>query len=337
MKRNSRQCSMLPPAVVLTLTFFFLIAPGLQAQSPDARRVGEEVLYEALLGARDFLIVVPSNGCTRKESFQVESAGQTNPDGSIHYILTVKRKTPDECKMMPHKEIIHFNLENDLGIKGRFTYSLSNRIFPGQVEENSLYSIIEKYFNIEPGSSHISPEHQPESTSPRKSSFNPATAVRDEIEKIKLQVRSELKQAMIYALEQEINRYQKRGDKNKVFELKEELKKFQAMADSDFPLPPEEAEPANQSLFQPDGPILPPRVREARIIVSEPLKQGAILEVAGMTKSGPFYHLAGARGNILAELKPGQTYDVNLLLIFKREYFGPIPNYYVYLAGLKEK
>ncbi len=56
-----------------------------------------------------------------------------------------------------------------------------------------------------------------------------------------------------------------------------------------------------------------------------------------MTRSGPFYHLAGSRQDLLEELKPGQTYEVILLLIFKREYFGLIPDYYVYLAGLKEK
>lgn len=337
MKGNLRQCSMLPPAAVLALTFFFLIIPGLQAQAPDARQVGEEVLYEALLGAGDFLIVVPSNGCTRKESFQVEAARQTNPDGSIHYVLTVKRKSPDECKMMPHKEIIHFNLEKDLGIKGKYTYSLANRIYPAPDKDNSLYTLIEKYFTIEPGSDRISPKPRPEPSPARETVCHPGAAVKEKIEELGLQVRSELKQAMLYALEQEINRYQKRGDKNKVSELKEQQKKFQAMAESDFPLPPEETEPANQPLFQPDGPILPPQVREARIIVSERLKQGVILEVAGMTKSGPFYHLAGARGDILDRLKPGQKYDVNLVLIFKREYFGPIPNYYVYLVGLKEK
>lgn len=327
----------LPLALILTAALLSPLTPLLQAQAPDARRTGEEVLYEALLGARDFLIVVPSNGCTRKESFQLEATRQTNPDGSIHYILSVKRKTPDECKRMPEREIIHFNLEKDLRIKGKFTYSLANRIFPAPAKENSLYTIIEKYFTVEPGSDHISPKPRPESTPARETAFDLAAAVKDEIEELGLKVRSELKQAMLYALEQEIIRYQKRSDQNKVSELKEQLKNFQAMADSEFPLPLEETEPTNQSFLHPDGPIIPPQVREARIKVSGRLKQGAILEVAGMTKSGPFYHLAGSRGDILAALKPGQTYDVCLLLIFKREYFGSIPNYYVYLAGLKEK
>jgi len=75
---------------------------------------------------------------------------------------------------------------------------------------------------------------------------------------------------------------------NKVSELAAQLKKFQTMAASDFPLPPEEPEPANQPLLQPAGPILPPQVREVKVIVTEPLSQGTILEVAGMSKSGPF-------------------------------------------------
>ncbi len=77
MKGNSRLVSIILSALFLALACLLMVTL-LQAQAPEARRVGEEVLYEALLGARDFLIVVPSNGCIRKESF---------PDGSIHYIF----------------------------------------------------------------------------------------------------------------------------------------------------------------------------------------------------------------------------------------------------------
>jgi len=72
--RKAKLHLFLPLALILTAALLSPLTPVLQAQAPDARRTGEEVLYEALLGARDFLIVVPSNGCTRKESFQVDSA-----------------------------------------------------------------------------------------------------------------------------------------------------------------------------------------------------------------------------------------------------------------------
>ena len=337
MNRKVRFHLTMAGALILAIALLTVIPTGLLAQTPDARRTGEEVLYEALLGAGDFLIVVESNGCTRKESFQVEAVKSKNPDGSIHYAFTVRRKAPDECKRMPERVVIHFNLEKDLGITGKYTYSLTNRIFPAPAEENSLYQLIEKYFTLQPGTPRVSEQSRKDSAVSAGMESPFASALKDELNRLGLQVRSELKKAMIFAIESEIARYRQRGDQKKVSELSEQLKKFQTMAEADFPLPPEEPEQAGETAFQSDGPVLPPQVREARITVTKPLRQGAIIEVAGMSKSGPFYHLAGSRGDILSALTPGQKYDVFLLLIYKREYFGPIPNYYVYLAGLREK
>jgi len=125
-----------------------LLSVNLSAQYPDARRTGEEVLYEALLGAKGFFIVVESNGCTQKESFKIEPTKTVNPDGTTRYVFTVLRKTPDECKGLPEQIVLYFDLEKDLGLKGKFTYSLSNKIFPSDIPD-SLTSIVEKYFSLE--------------------------------------------------------------------------------------------------------------------------------------------------------------------------------------------
>lgn len=322
---------MIKKTITVLLAGIFLLASGLLAQVPDARRTGKEVLYEALLGAKGFLVVVESNGCTQKDSFQVDSLKNKNQDGSLHYAFTVRRIAPDECKGMPERVIIHFDLEKDLGIKGNFTYSLTNKIFPARAEEDSLYSIIEKYFSF----GKASLQHK-ETTAPVRTESRLASVLREELSSLGLAVRSELKKAMIFAIESEIARYRQRGDQARIAELTEQLKKFQSMPDSEFPLPAAEPEPSGQSLLTPSGPILPPQVVEARVVISGALKPGTLLEVAGMTKSGPFYHLAGSRGDLLNRLKPGQKYAVILCLIYKREYFGLIPNYYVYLAGVKE-
>ncbi|MCX8161352.1 MAG: hypothetical protein N3G18_10575 [Candidatus Saccharicenans sp.] len=316
--------------IMALMAGIFLMASGLLAQFPDARRPGEEVLYEALLGARGFLIVAESNGCTQKESFQVDSLKKKNQDGSAHYVFTVRRIRPDECKRMPERVIISFDIEKDLGIKGQFTYELTNRIFPARAEEGSLYSIIEKYFSI--GKESLQRE---ETTAPVRVEPRLAAVLKEELNNLSLAIRSELRKAMIFSIESEIARYRQRGDQARISELNEQLKKFQAMSDSEFPLPPEEPEASGQSLLTPSGPIIPPQVTEAQVVVSGTLKPGALLEVAGMTKSGPFYHLAGSRGDILNRLKPGQKYTATLCLLYKREYFGQIPNYYVYLAGIK--
>jgi len=325
---------MLKRLMVIALLSAFFLRPWLQAQFPDARQAGEEVLYEALLGAKGFFIVVTSNGCTEKKSFQVDTLKQKRPDGSLHYVFTVRRKAPDECKRMPERIIIHFDLEKDLGLKGRFTYSLSNQIFPAAAEDQSLYSILEKYFS--PGEPEQHPEKTPAPAKPVQAESGLTTALKDELNQVSSAIKSELKQALIFAIESEIDRYRRRGDQDKVEELNQQLRKFQAMSDSEFPMPPEEPGTEEQPLLAPSGPVLPPRVIEAQIIVSQPLKLGTVLEVAGLTKSGPFYHLAGSRGDILNRLQPGRKHQVFLCLLYKREYFGQIPNYYVYLAGIKE-
>ncbi|MGC8758282.1 MAG: hypothetical protein ACP5QX_07585, partial [Caldisericaceae bacterium] len=63
---------------------------------------------------------------------------------------------------------------------------------------------------------------------------------------------------------------------------------------------------------------------------------GEILNIKGMTKSGPFYHIAGIREGIFDSLKPGNIYETIICLVYKREYFGFIPDYYVYVADVKK-
>jgi hypothetical protein len=129
---------------------------ALAAQSsnrPDQRRLGEEVLMEALLGPRHLLVRVASGGCTGKESFKVEAqkAPASTPEG-VHYVLTIDRIKVDSCKaFLPDGEIVAFDLEADLGLKGAFTYALSNRVVSipsSSVSENSLFGIIKKYFTV---------------------------------------------------------------------------------------------------------------------------------------------------------------------------------------------
>ncbi|MGQ9802188.1 MAG: hypothetical protein ACUVRL_11080 [Candidatus Saccharicenans sp.] len=315
---------------------FFLVAlisTNLVAQYPDARRTGEEVLYESLLGAKGFFIVVESNGCTLKESFQIETSKKNNQDGTVNYILTVLRKTPDECKKLPEKIVLYFDLEKDLGLRGKFTYSLSNRIFPAPFDE-SLSSIVEKYFT--PEKEGVSePEKPAPQVQPVKTETLPITALKEELKQTQQLVRSELKKAMLFSIQTELERYRQRGDQKKVAELSQQLEKYRSRPDQEFPLPQEEPQ-LEANPLPPAGPILPPQVREAEVIVSEPLKTGYMLKVVGMTKSGPFYHLAGSHGDVLSRLQPGKRYKVWLCLIYKREYFGFIPNYYVYLAGIKD-
>jgi hypothetical protein len=72
----------------------------------------------------------------------------------------------------------------------------------------------------------------------------------------------------------------------------------------------------------------------AVINVTEPLSDGSLLDVQGATRSGPFYHLAGIKGGDYGVFKPGSTYTVELCLVYRREYFGFIGDYYVYVLSV---
>lgn len=143
-------------AILTLIVLTFLLAGTLAAQSadrPDQRRLGEEVLLEALLAPRHLLVRVVSGGCTGKESFKVEAKkAPVSTPGAVHYVLTVNRIKIDSCKaFLPDGEMVAFDLEADLGLKGAFTYALSNRVVSvpsSGGSENTLFGIIKKYFTV---------------------------------------------------------------------------------------------------------------------------------------------------------------------------------------------
>jgi hypothetical protein len=98
--------------------------------------------------------------------------------------------------------------------------------------------------------------------------------------------------------------------KKRIVELKDELEKYRAM--------------------DPESYIIPEKMSVA-VSVSRTYQEGSILELEEMTKSGPFYHLAGIRGDDYNVLKNGQKYTMTVYLVYKRDYVFPFAaNYYVY-------
>jgi hypothetical protein len=83
------------------------------------------------------------------------------------------------------------------------------------------------------------------------------------------------------------------------------------------------------------GPVLPPVLREVTVTIEQPCADGMLLSVKGTSRSGPFYHLAGIKGSDYAALKQGKQYRLTLCLVYRREYFGLIGDYYVYVADVK--
>jgi hypothetical protein len=125
--------------------------------------------------------------------------------------------------------------------------------------------------------------------------------------------------------------------RQKLRDLEAERARFAGMRQEEYPAPVEKpADPA--SVLEESagfGPVLPALIREVAVTVEGPLAEGALLSVEGTSKSGPFYHLAGIAGDEYGLLKPGKEYRLQLCLVYRREYFGFIGDYFAYVLGVR--
>jgi|GEM_PF-1729884 len=155
----------------------------------------------------------------------------------------------------------------------------------------------------------------------------------DKGEEQNLELKSELIKATLGAISMEIDRYEKREDEQKekkIDYLEKMLDIFENMKPEEYLL---EGQERVINLFDEKfGVLMPPEFREVEIVVP-PSGIGSILEVVGMTRSGPFYHVAGVKGNNLDVFKTQTRYKLEIYLVYKREYAWNIPDYYVYIAA----
>jgi len=119
------------------------------------------------------------------------------------------------------------------------------------------------------------------------------------IQEMITEIRRDVKNATIYAIQQEIERYKKRGEKEKVKKLENELKEIKQIKDEDFQIPEDVQEYESKSKDLSFGPIYPCKAIQTEIITGKRISIGDILNVKGMTRSGPFYHIADIRKDIL--------------------------------------
>ena len=83
------------------------------------------------------------------------------------------------------------------------------------------------------------------------------------------------------------------------------------------------------------GVILPARLREISVTLDTRCEIGSLLPAEDSTRSGPFYRLAGIVGHDPGTLVPGRRYVLTVCLVYRREYFGFIGDYYVYVAAVR--
>jgi hypothetical protein len=282
----------------------------------------EGILVLRSLNIEDHKIKIKANtkGCTDKNSIKTVIKKSTRIDPRVpDYKITFIREKPDNCKaFIPDGVVIEYDLKRDFNIQMPYTLKIENPVIP--------FTKDDPYFTIG--------KVQEEPIKEEQGKFILGT-----IQEMITEIRRDIKNATIYAIQQEIESYKKRGKKEKVKKLENELKEIKQIKDEDFQIPEDTQEDKTkpEDLFTLSfGPIYPCKVIQAEIIADKIISTGDILNVKGMTRSGPFYHIAGIRKDVLEKMKGGKTYKANLCLVYKREYFGFIPNYYVYFADVEE-
>jgi hypothetical protein len=165
-------------------------------------------------------------------------------------------------------------------------------------------------------------------------------------------LRESLRQSTITAIQLEIDAYTEKlqaaeagtgPEKNKlefrekIEALEAERDRFERMATGEYPDPIVPAPDAASALDEATawGPMVPAELREAVVDVTGPYDVGSLLEVEGTSRSGPFFHLAGILGGDAVILKPGERYRIVMYLVYRREYFGFIGDYYVYVGSVR--
>lgn len=100
----------------------------------DQRQLGEAVLGSLTVKDGAVVVNVASGGCTDKKSFNVRVEKSGGAEGDIpHYVLTFERVAADDCKALLMNGVdLVFDLEKDLGLSGRYTLSVANRVRSGK-------------------------------------------------------------------------------------------------------------------------------------------------------------------------------------------------------------
>ncbi|WP_028841338.1 hypothetical protein [Thermodesulfobacterium hveragerdense] len=259
-------------------------------------------------------IKVNTNGCTDKKTVKAEVNKTYKIDNQVPtYEVVFKRTVSDNCKaFLPEGTVLVYDLQEEFGLKMPYTMEIKNPVIP-MVRDEPFFIFSNLYQQTGP--------------------INISIKVDLGTELLK----KRLIDATIKAIKMEIERYkasQHPDKQQKIAYLENELKRFESMGTMDYKLTKPEQTSKDVLEVSNFGPLMPPVEREVEVIVTKPCDYGSILEVVGMTRSGPFYHIAGIQGDDLSILQPGK-YKLKLYLVYKREYFGPIGNYYVFIDSVE--
>ncbi len=78
-----------------------------------------------------------------------------------------------------------------------------------------------------------------------------------------------------------------------------------------------------------------PQKLQFKAWVRSPASENSILYLEDMTRSGPWYHLVGIRGDDYTVLQPNGKYLMTIYLVYPR-YYWHMKSYYVYIDDYKD-
>jgi hypothetical protein len=132
---------------ILCCALSLMLPPALGAQqkndgvppakvSQGQRDLGTIILEDASVKDGKLSFRTATGGCTEKGSFKVNVKKEKGISDKVpHYVLSVERTARDDCKaFFPEGVVIEFDLEKDLGLKGNYTLSIANPIYPRAIE-----------------------------------------------------------------------------------------------------------------------------------------------------------------------------------------------------------
>lgn len=173
-------------------------------------------------------------------------------------------------------------------------------------------------------------------------------AVSSEAAQGQLELKKACLAATVEAIKLEMKRYQGwiewkklHGEQDELPDLQQSLGKLQADLEKYLAMDPEEyvlpekttADSAVTAFL--DHKISPEKITTTAWVSDKQPGINSILYVNGMSRSGPWYHVAGILDDNYAAVKPGVKYQMSFYTVYPRQY-GWMHSAYVYIAQINE-
>jgi len=305
------------------------LKPGAQSVKPLVYRFKSKLMYYPLKtsntfggsGGIDLIIIAPGTLCDPSYNKALYSRKKGFSDRNL-CINPLSTKNPAAVRASTSAEISIAEAES--------IYAPAGKFFP---EKESIFMQLISYYGEYNFGDDLLIDILP---APPRAMIHeidvyvePGELSRSDEEFFRSNLRFNKKQATLSAIEMEIERFEQKlkaakegpGDPQNIPDFEKRIEKLRT-----------ERESLNNNRYTTLDYSLP-EGKTVRVKVTHQYAQGALLELVDMTRSGPFYHVAGIKGDDYKSLKPNETYRVWIDPVYPRDY--PFASYYVYIENFK--